>query len=191
MLEAWHDGQVRDPHEDMAHLTLSIVAKTLFGTDIAGEADVVGESLEVVINHFMSPMRWFRFFDYLPLPSSRRYWLAIRRIDDINGGRALVSHDRAAISPRDRAGADSRAPAFDHPSAPTPDPCAAQGQRSRGDTVSRSGTCAGESVTDGLSSIDLKIPRHDLMSRNALGGPHDPRDRSAPPYDGLRPRRVS
>ncbi len=83
MLEAWHDGQVRDPHEDMAHLTLSIVAKTLFGTDLAGEADVVGESLEVVVNHFMSPMRWFRFFDYLPLPSSRRYWRAIRRIDDI------------------------------------------------------------------------------------------------------------
>ena len=83
MLEAWHDGQIRDPYEDMAHLTLSIVAKTLFGTDIAGEADVVGESLEVVINHFMSPMRWFRFFDYLPLPSSRRYWRAIRLIDDI------------------------------------------------------------------------------------------------------------
>jgi cytochrome P450 len=83
MLEAWHDGQIRDPHEDVAHLTLSIVAKTLFGTDIAGQADVVGESLEVVINHFMSPMRWFRFFDYLPLPSSRRYWRAIRLIDDI------------------------------------------------------------------------------------------------------------
>jgi cytochrome P450 len=83
MLEAWHDGQVRDPHDDMAHLTLSIVAKTLFGTDLTGEADVVGESLEVVINHFMSPMRWFRFFDYLPLPSSRRYWRAIRLIDNI------------------------------------------------------------------------------------------------------------
>ena len=61
MLESWHDGQVRDPHEDMAHLTLAIVAKTLFGTELAGEADVVGESLEIVINHFMSPMRWFRF----------------------------------------------------------------------------------------------------------------------------------
>jgi cytochrome P450 len=83
MLEAWHDGEVRDPHDDMAHLTLSIVAKTLFETDLTGEADVVGESLEVVINHFMSPMRWFRFFDYLPLPSSRRYWRAIRLIDNI------------------------------------------------------------------------------------------------------------
>ena len=52
-------AQVHDPHEDMTHLTLSIVAKTLFDTDLSGEADVVGESLEVVMNYFMSPMRWF------------------------------------------------------------------------------------------------------------------------------------
>jgi hypothetical protein len=83
MLESWRDGQVRDPHEDMRHLTLAIVAKTLFGTELAGEADAVGESLDVVTNHFMRPMRWFRVFDYLPLPSSRRYWRAIRQIDEI------------------------------------------------------------------------------------------------------------
>ena len=35
MLETWHEGQVRDLHDDMAHLTLSIVAKTLFGTDLS------------------------------------------------------------------------------------------------------------------------------------------------------------
>ena len=79
MLEGWQEGQVRDMHDDMARLTLAIVAKTLFGTDLSGEADVIGASLEVVMNHFMSPMRWFRFLDYLPLPSSRRYWQAIRR----------------------------------------------------------------------------------------------------------------
>ena len=83
MLETWRDGQVRDPHEDMRHLTLAIVAKTLFGTELAGEADIVGESVEIVTKHFMSPTRWFRFFDYLPLRSSRRYWQAIRQIDEI------------------------------------------------------------------------------------------------------------
>jgi hypothetical protein len=70
MLETWADGQVRDTQDDMARLTLSIVANTLFGTDIASQADVVGRSLEVVVNRFMSPMRWFRLFDYLPPPSS-------------------------------------------------------------------------------------------------------------------------
>ena len=83
MLESWHDGQVRDPHEDMRHLTLAIVAKTLFGAKLTGEADIVGESVEIVTNHFMSPKRWFRIFDYLPLASSRRYWRAIRQIDEV------------------------------------------------------------------------------------------------------------
>ena len=64
------------------HLTLAIVAKTLFDAELSGDAETVGHSLEVVMNYFMSPMRWFRFLDYLPLPSSRRYWRAIGRLDD-------------------------------------------------------------------------------------------------------------
>ena len=83
MLESWRDGEVRDPHEDMRQLTLAIVAKTLFGTELAGKADIVGESVEIVTKHFMSPTRWFRFFDYLPLPSPRWYWQASRQIDEI------------------------------------------------------------------------------------------------------------
>ena len=40
-------------------LTLGIVAKTLFNAELAGEAGAVGESIEIVMNDFMSPMRWF------------------------------------------------------------------------------------------------------------------------------------
>ena len=83
MLDAWQDGEVRDPHEDLMRLTLAIVAKTLFDAELAGDAEVVGESLAIVMNHFMSPMRWFPMADRLPFPSSRRYWGAIRRIDEI------------------------------------------------------------------------------------------------------------
>jgi cytochrome P450 len=83
MLESWHDGQVRDLHEDLMHLTLSIVAKTLFDAELGGDASLVGESLEVVMNYFMSPMRWFGIREWLPLPSTRQYHRAIKRIDDI------------------------------------------------------------------------------------------------------------
>ena len=74
MLESCAPGDVRDPHEDLMRLTLGIVARTLFDAELSGDAETVGQSLEVVMNHFMSPLRWFRFLDYLPLPSSRRYW---------------------------------------------------------------------------------------------------------------------
>lgn len=83
MLETWRDGEVRDPHEDLMRLTLGIVARTLFDAELSGDAEAVGESLAIVMNHFMSPMRWIPAFDYLPLPSSRRFWRAIRRIDEI------------------------------------------------------------------------------------------------------------
>ena len=83
MLETWQEGEVRDPHTDLMRLTLGIVARTLFDAELQGDAETVGHSLEIVMNHFMSPMRWFRFLDHLPLPSSRRYWRAIGQLDAI------------------------------------------------------------------------------------------------------------
>ena len=66
MLSTWRDGQVRDVHEDFMRLTLSIVARTLFNTELAGEAGKIGESLEIVMNYFMSPMRWFGIREKIP-----------------------------------------------------------------------------------------------------------------------------
>jgi cytochrome P450 len=83
MLDSWREGEVRDPHEDLMRLTLGIVAKTLFDAELAGDAEAVGESLAVVMNHFMSPSRWFPLTDHVPLPANRRYWAALRRIDEI------------------------------------------------------------------------------------------------------------
>ena len=83
MLVDWQDGDVRDPHAELMRLTLGIVAKTLFDSELAGEADVMGDSLETVMRHFLSPARWFRLYDCLPLPSVRRYRRAIGRIDQI------------------------------------------------------------------------------------------------------------
>jgi cytochrome P450 len=83
MLESWRDGEVRDPHEDLMRLTLGIVARTLFDAELSGDAETVGESLAIVMNHFMSPWRYLPLVDHLPIPSSRRYWRAIRRIDEI------------------------------------------------------------------------------------------------------------
>src|SRR5262249_10942510 len=58
MLVTWQDGQVRDAHQDLMRLTLGIVAKTLMSADLGDGAVRVGEALEIVMNYFMSPMRW-------------------------------------------------------------------------------------------------------------------------------------
>ena len=40
MLDSWNDGQTRDIHADMMHVTLDLVARTLFGADISHEASI-------------------------------------------------------------------------------------------------------------------------------------------------------
>jgi cytochrome P450 len=94
MLATWQDGQVRDIHQDMMRQTLGIVAKTLLGADLGGEAARVGESLEIVMNYFMSPMRWFGIRESVPLPSTQRYRRAIQQIDDLVYG--IIRQRRAS-----------------------------------------------------------------------------------------------
>src|SRR5262249_29157420 len=74
---------IRDLHADLMRLTLSIVARTLFSTELAGDAGKIGESLEIVMNYFLSPLRWFGIRESLPLPSTLRYRRAIKQIDDL------------------------------------------------------------------------------------------------------------
>jgi cytochrome P450 len=97
MLDSWSDGEERGLHGELSCLTLKIVARTLFAADVESEAEVVGASLETVMNYFFNPMRWFRIRERLPLPSTRRYWRAIGRIDEIIyrliGERRASDHD--------------------------------------------------------------------------------------------------
>ena len=81
-----------------SRLTLKIVARTLFAADVESDAEVVGASLETVMNYFFNPMRWFRIRERLPLPSTRRYWRAIGRIDEIIYG--LIGERRASGTTR-------------------------------------------------------------------------------------------
>jgi cytochrome P450 len=83
LLASWRDGQVRNLHQELTRLTLTIVAKTLFGAELENEATIVAESLEIVTSFFMSPMRWFGLRELLPLPSTLRYRRAIKQIDDV------------------------------------------------------------------------------------------------------------
>src|SRR5262249_18453837 len=49
MLEGWRDGEARDVHADMMQLTLAIVARTLFDSEVAGDAERVSAALEVAM----------------------------------------------------------------------------------------------------------------------------------------------
>jgi cytochrome P450 len=83
-LAVWRDGEIRDVHDDMMGLTLEVVAKTLFDTDVAEQAPAVGRALETVLAEFSR-----QILQPLPLPLSvptpgnRRFRRAVAELDAI------------------------------------------------------------------------------------------------------------
>lgn len=82
--ERWRDGQTLDIAQEMMHLTLAIVGKTLFDTDTEAEAEEVREALTATMESFTRFMLPFaELLDRLPLPATRRFEQARSRLDAI------------------------------------------------------------------------------------------------------------
>ena len=79
---AWKGGETRDMAEEMLHLTLAIVGKTLFSAEVEGEAPEIGDALTEVIALFHTLMLPLAdLLEKLPLPSVRRFARARARLD--------------------------------------------------------------------------------------------------------------
>lgn len=82
MRDQWKSGTTIDIHEAMMHLTLEIVAKTLFGADVESETKEIGEALTVSVgffNRFLLPFA--DLMATLPIPSTLRFRKAKARLD--------------------------------------------------------------------------------------------------------------
>ncbi len=80
----WGDGETLDMSHEMMRLTLAIVGKTLFDTDVESEADEIGEALTSVMELFdflLMPFSELLEKLPLPLPHVRRFQKAKDRLD--------------------------------------------------------------------------------------------------------------
>lgn len=82
--DGWTDGETRDVHKDMMRLTLDIVAKTLFGTDVGEVARKIEHALEVLMDRFAGVGAIMPIG--LPLPGNFRTKKAIETLDEITYG---------------------------------------------------------------------------------------------------------
>ncbi|WP_207956045.1 cytochrome P450 [Rubrobacter marinus] len=101
MLDGWRDGETRDVHAEMMRLTLEIVAKTLFDTDISREAEGVGRSMNAIMarSSGQGSSVFLRMLpESLPTPGNLAYRRATRRLD------GLI---HALVQERRRSGADA------------------------------------------------------------------------------------
>lgn len=98
-MRAWKDGQELDLHEEMMHVTLEIVGKTLFGADVGDTAEGVGKALDVVLRRALDPWRFFfPAVDRLPLRRNARFVDAIAKLDTIVFGFIRARRSLAASS---------------------------------------------------------------------------------------------
>jgi cytochrome P450 len=99
MLETWSDGEVRNVHADMMALTMRIVGKTLFDSELTGNEADVGRAFDDVVEEIARRFRRpFLIPDFVPIPGNVRYSRGVRRLNELIY--ALIEDHRA--SGRDR-----------------------------------------------------------------------------------------
>jgi cytochrome P450 len=81
--EEWRAGQARDVHADLTRLTLEIVAQTIFGASVAGQADRVARSMDAIMTYFAGPIAFFPWLAWLPTPGNLRFRRAVKELDAI------------------------------------------------------------------------------------------------------------
>lgn len=94
--EAVDDGEERDLHGDMMDITQRIVLQTLFGTDLAVDVQIVGDSIDTVMHEFVYEVQRGRRLlpAFVRTPGRRRSDRAIAALDAQVG--ALVAARREA-----------------------------------------------------------------------------------------------
>ena len=94
LLAGWTDGAVRDTNRDMMRLTLTIVVKSLFNTEIGAEADKLGSALTTVLEATNDGLQSvFQMLpEWVPLPRNIRNRRGVRQLDEIIN--AIISRRR-------------------------------------------------------------------------------------------------
>ena len=81
----WKHGEERDLHQDMMHLTMEIVVKTLFNLDSGPELDEVSHHVDVAMHYFHlmthTPWRWVP--EVFPMPARKDFKHSIERLDEV------------------------------------------------------------------------------------------------------------
>ena len=99
MLNTWKDGETLDIHEAMMRLTLDIVAKTLFDSDVSHEAEGVGGALHVLMGKFFRQAGFALLLpSFVPIPTTPRLQRAVRQLDRVIYGIIRQRHASGKMS---------------------------------------------------------------------------------------------
>jgi cytochrome P450 len=84
MLDSFRDGEAREIHSDMMKLTLGVVVKSLFGTDLTDDGDHIGQLMTTVLDATNARViNAFQIPYWVPTWRHLRERRAIRKLDAI------------------------------------------------------------------------------------------------------------
>ena len=83
--ERWRPEQQIDMSREMMHLTLDVIAKTLFDTDVAAEVEEISNEVNAIMRlyNFLVLVPYAEMLQNYPLPGMRRFRQARARLDAI------------------------------------------------------------------------------------------------------------
>jgi cytochrome P450 len=95
LMSTWRAGEQRFIDRDMMRLTMEIVVKTLFNSQVATDADRVGRVIAELVKPFASQatLKWI-LDNRLPTPAHRRFHKLVSEIDQIIYG--IIAERRAS-----------------------------------------------------------------------------------------------
>ena len=106
MLDSWRAGEARNIHNDMMNVTLRIVLRSLFGSELGEGKRVIEPALEAIM---ISSSGIISIMNYLgvPSPTRSRYFRAVKQLDAVvyaliaRGREKLKTGDLRADGPKD------------------------------------------------------------------------------------------
>ncbi|HVV50113.1 MAG TPA: cytochrome P450 [Polyangia bacterium] len=84
--DGWRAGEVRDVHQDMMGVTLTIVAEALFGADLSADAREIGRTISDLMEQFSHMLGLSARFQppvWVPTPANRRLRASTRKVDAV------------------------------------------------------------------------------------------------------------
>lgn len=98
LLSRWHDGESLDIHGQMGELTLDVVAKALFGSQVSHDARAIGTEIAAVMERFFTQAALSFILPVgFPLPKGPRLIRSKRHLDRVIS--SIIRERRSAPAP--------------------------------------------------------------------------------------------
>jgi cytochrome P450 len=82
LMDGWRNGETRNTHNDMMNVTLRIVLRSLFGSELGESMRVIEPALDIIMVS-SSGFHSIAFYLGIPTPTRKRHFLAVEKLNEV------------------------------------------------------------------------------------------------------------